>query len=65
VGARRPSSRWSAWSQRPGRIWGSRPTFGESLERQVDAGLVTLREGRMALTDRGILLSNEVFEVFV
>jgi oxygen-independent coproporphyrinogen-3 oxidase len=39
--------------------------FGTELERLGDAGLVELGGGRLRLTARGLLLSNEVFVSFV
>jgi oxygen-independent coproporphyrinogen-3 oxidase len=39
--------------------------FAEPIQRFVDDGLVQTEDGRLRLTDRGVLLSNEVFEVFV
>lgn len=35
------------------------------LERLADAGLIEMRDGRLRLTDAGLLLSNEVFVAFV
>ena len=39
--------------------------WAEGLGRASDAGLVEARDGRLRLTNRGVLLSNEVFRVFV
>jgi oxygen-independent coproporphyrinogen-3 oxidase len=41
------------------------PAILTGLERLRGAGLVTKREGRWSLTDRGVLLSNEVFQTFL
>ena len=35
--------------------------FGDELPRLTDAGLIQITEERMMLTDKGRLLSNEVF----
>jgi oxygen-independent coproporphyrinogen III oxidase len=40
-------------------------TYGDDLDRLCDAGLVELDSGRLKLTKRGLVLSNEVFQVFV
>jgi oxygen-independent coproporphyrinogen-3 oxidase len=37
----------------------------EGLDSAVNAGLVVVEAGRLRLTDRGVLLSNEVFRAFV
>ncbi|HXK08215.1 MAG TPA: radical SAM family heme chaperone HemW [Vicinamibacteria bacterium] len=39
--------------------------WAEGLARASTAGLVEERDGRLRLTDRGVLLSNEVFRAFV
>jgi len=39
--------------------------YGTELEEQIEAGLVEIEDGRLKLTDRGRLLSNEVFMIFV
>ena len=39
--------------------------FGEALRPSLEAGLVEQRADRLQLTERGILVSNEVFEAFV
>ncbi len=39
--------------------------FKEPVERLAAAGLVRVAEGRLRLTSRGVLLSNEVFQEFV
>ena len=39
--------------------------FAEPIRRFVDDGLLRADDGMLRLTDRGVLLSNEVFEVFV
>jgi oxygen-independent coproporphyrinogen-3 oxidase len=50
---------------------GIRPTveerlrFAAPIERFVEAGLLTHDQDRLRLTDRGVLLSNEVFQEFV
>ncbi|HKG21431.1 MAG TPA: radical SAM family heme chaperone HemW [Blastocatellia bacterium] len=38
---------------------------GRELERLEDAGLIEMSDGRLRLTDAGLLLSNEVFVAFV
>jgi oxygen-independent coproporphyrinogen-3 oxidase len=37
----------------------------EGLDPAAQAGLVVVEVGRLRLTDRGVLLSNEVFRAFV
>ncbi len=39
--------------------------FGAALARSFEAGLVEIEGDRLRLTQRGVLLSNEVFEAFV
>jgi oxygen-independent coproporphyrinogen-3 oxidase len=39
--------------------------YGEEIRRVEEAGLIEFGEGRLRLSDRGRLLSNEVFVVFV
>jgi oxygen-independent coproporphyrinogen-3 oxidase len=39
--------------------------FGGAIERSVDAGLMKNEGGRLRLTDRGILISNDVLQEFV
>jgi len=39
--------------------------YGSSLADVLDAGLLEVDEGRLRLTDQGLLLSNEVFRAFV
>jgi oxygen-independent coproporphyrinogen-3 oxidase len=39
--------------------------FGPDLARCFEAGLVEVSEGRLRLTEKGVLLSNEVFQIFV
>jgi len=39
--------------------------WSAGLDRAERAGLVAVDDGRLRLTDRGVLLSNEVFESFV
>jgi oxygen-independent coproporphyrinogen-3 oxidase len=39
--------------------------WGDGLEEVAEAGLVETVGGRLRLTDRGMLLSNEVFRIFV
>jgi oxygen-independent coproporphyrinogen-3 oxidase len=39
--------------------------FAGPIQRFVEDGLLRAEDGRLRLTDRGVLLSNEVFEVFV
>lgn len=44
---------------------GDRDHFGAQLDRFLSAGLLEIAAGRVRLTPRGILLSNEVFEGFL
>lgn len=50
---------------------GIRPTeaewesYGEPIRRFLDDGLLETRDGSIRLTDRGVLLSNEVFQEFL
>ena len=39
--------------------------YGENLRRPIAAGLLERSAERLRLTDRGVLLSNEVFQAFV
>jgi oxygen-independent coproporphyrinogen III oxidase len=39
--------------------------YGDELPRLVEAGLIHIGEGRMMLTDKGRLLSNEVFVLLI
>jgi oxygen-independent coproporphyrinogen-3 oxidase len=39
--------------------------WGEGLDAAAKGGLVAVEAGRLRLTDRGMLLSNEVFQAFV
>ena len=39
--------------------------FAEPIERFVEAGLLETGDGTLRLTDRGVLLSNEVFQEFL
>jgi oxygen-independent coproporphyrinogen-3 oxidase len=39
--------------------------YDDDILRFVDLGLLKIDNGRIQLTSRGILLSNEVFEAFV
>jgi oxygen-independent coproporphyrinogen-3 oxidase len=39
--------------------------YSEPINRFLDCGLLESREGRLRLTRRGVLLSNEVFEEFI
>jgi oxygen-independent coproporphyrinogen-3 oxidase len=39
--------------------------YGENLRRPLAAGLIERAGLRLRLTDRGVLLSNEVFQSFV
>ena len=40
-------------------------TYAEPIRRFVDYGLLESRDGAIRLTDRGVLLSNEVFQEFL
>lgn len=39
--------------------------YSDDLARLNDAGLIEISDGRLRLTEPGLLLSNEVFEVFI
>ena len=39
--------------------------YGPALRDSFEAGLLETGGGRLRLTDRGLLISNEVFRVFV
>jgi oxygen-independent coproporphyrinogen-3 oxidase len=39
--------------------------YGASLREAFDAGLLEVAGGSLRLTDKGVLLSNEVFQAFV
>jgi oxygen-independent coproporphyrinogen-3 oxidase len=40
-------------------------SFGDDYARLRDAGLIAVSDGRLALTERGRLLSNEVFVAII
>jgi oxygen-independent coproporphyrinogen-3 oxidase len=44
---------------------GDHARYGAEIERLAAAGLLDFSGGRLRLTPRGLLLSNEVFQVFV
>jgi hypothetical protein len=39
--------------------------YGEPIRRFLSDGLLEARDGALRLTDRGVLLSNEVFQEFL
>ncbi|HLE22340.1 MAG TPA: oxygen-independent coproporphyrinogen III oxidase, partial [Vicinamibacteria bacterium] len=39
--------------------------YGEKLQPFVDLGLVRVSDGNLRLTEKGFLVSNEVFEIFL
>ena len=39
--------------------------YGDALQPAVEAGLLARESGRISLTRRGMLLANEVMQVFV
>ncbi|MBR5047957.1 MAG: coproporphyrinogen III oxidase, partial [Eubacterium sp.] len=39
--------------------------YGEPIKRYIDQGLMTLRDGSLALTDKGINVSNQIFCDFI
>ncbi len=48
-----------AWVE--GHLAGEAGRFGRALERYVESGLLEVRDGRLALTPRGVLLSDTIF----
>ena len=40
-------------------------TYAEPIRRFLDYGLLESRDGALRLTNRGVLLSNEVFQEFL
>ncbi|HEY2941088.1 MAG TPA: hypothetical protein VGN09_01510 [Vicinamibacteria bacterium] len=55
----------SAHSYREGRRWWNVDTFGGYCRAPFAAGLLERRGAHLRLTERGVLLSNEVFQAFV
>ena len=69
-GRRAPRPRAQARGRRPAPVARAAPcrrggASVSAIDRYVSAGLMAVREGRMALTDRGVLLSDTIFAELV